>query len=120
METRSGERSRPVICLMDGELSQTRRKSQSSPLTDAAWNSSRSMPREKLWDRKRELLPEGVVEVLDLWHVMDRLWDVRQSVLNRSAAGFTPHIISLAIRWAVKREFALNRTIWSLSMMSSG
>lgn len=50
VETRSGESSRPVICLMDGE--------------------------HKLWERKQQLLPEDVVEVLDLWHVMDRLWDV--------------------------------------------
>ena len=42
--------SRPVICLMDGE--------------------------HKLWERKRQLLPQTVVEVLDLWHVMDRLWAV--------------------------------------------
>ena len=48
--TRSGDGSRAVICLMDGE--------------------------HKLWARKRELLPDNVVEVLDLWHVMDRLWDV--------------------------------------------
>ena len=50
VDTRDGDGTRPVICLMDGE--------------------------HKLWDRKRELLPEKVVEVLDLWHVMDRLWDV--------------------------------------------
>ncbi|MDA1252748.1 MAG: hypothetical protein O2820_26440 [Planctomycetota bacterium] len=50
VSTRSVDGSRPVICLMDGE--------------------------HKLWARKRELLPENVVEVLDLWHVMDRLWDV--------------------------------------------
>ena len=50
VSTRSGDGSRPVICLMDGE--------------------------HKLWTRKRELLPDHVVEVLDLWHVMDRLWDV--------------------------------------------
>ncbi len=49
VSTRSVDGSRPVICLMDGE--------------------------HKLWDRKRELLPESVVEVLDLWHVMDRLWE---------------------------------------------
>jgi hypothetical protein len=50
VSTRSVDGARPVICLMDGE--------------------------HKLWDRKRELLPENVVEVLDLWHVMDRLWGV--------------------------------------------
>ena len=54
VSTRSGDDSRPVICLMDGE--------------------------HKLWARKRELLPENVVEVLDLWHVMDRLWDVAKAV----------------------------------------
>jgi hypothetical protein len=54
VSTRSGDGSRPVICLMDGE--------------------------HKLWARKRELLPEGVVEVLDLWHVMDRLWDVAKTL----------------------------------------
>ena len=54
VSTRGGDGSRPVICLMDGE--------------------------HKLWDRKRELLPENVVEVLDLWHVMDRLWDVAKAL----------------------------------------
>ncbi|MGZ0170421.1 MAG: ISKra4 family transposase, partial [Planctomycetales bacterium] len=54
VSTRSGDGSRPVICLMDGE--------------------------HKLWARKRELLPEGVVEVLDLWHVMHRLWDVAKAL----------------------------------------
>ncbi|MGZ0172244.1 MAG: hypothetical protein ACKVHE_22100 [Planctomycetales bacterium] len=54
VSTRSGDGSRPVICLMDGE--------------------------HKLWDRKRELLPDDVVEVLDLWHVMDRLWDVAKAL----------------------------------------
>ena len=54
VSTRSGDGSRPVICLMDGE--------------------------HKLWARKRELLPDNVVEVLDLWHVMDRLWDVASAL----------------------------------------
>jgi hypothetical protein len=54
VSTRSGAGSRPVICLMDGE--------------------------HKLWARKRELLPDNVVEVLDLWHVMDRLWDVAKAL----------------------------------------
>ncbi|MBI1310820.1 hypothetical protein GC176_05890 [bacterium] len=60
VETRSSERSRPVICLMDGE--------------------------HKLWDRKRELLPETVVEVLDLWHVMGRLWDVATALHGEDKA----------------------------------
>jgi hypothetical protein len=54
VETRNSDGSRPVICLMDGE--------------------------HKLWERKRDLLPETVVEVLDLWHVMDRLWDVSRAL----------------------------------------
>jgi hypothetical protein len=54
VSTRSGDGSRPVICLMDGE--------------------------HKLWARKRELLPDDVVEVLELWHVMDRLWDVASAL----------------------------------------
>jgi hypothetical protein len=54
VETRGSGGSRPVICLMDGE--------------------------HKLWERKHELLPEDVVEVLDLWHVMDRLWDVAKAL----------------------------------------
>jgi len=54
VSTRSGDGSRPVICLMDGE--------------------------HKLWARKRELLPDDVVEVLDLWHVMDRLWGVASAL----------------------------------------
>ena len=54
VSTRSGDGSRPVICLMDGE--------------------------HKLWARKRELLPDDVVEVLDLWHVMDRLWGVASAM----------------------------------------
>lgn len=54
VETRNSDGLRPVICLMDGE--------------------------HKLWERKRDLLPETVVEVLDLWHVMDRLWDVSRAL----------------------------------------
>jgi len=65
VETRSGtvaggEDSRPVVCLMDGE--------------------------HKLWERKQQLLPEDVVEVLDLWHVMDRLWDVAAALHGEDKA----------------------------------
>jgi hypothetical protein len=35
------------------------------------------------WVRKRELLPDNVVEVLDLWHVMDRQWDVAKRCMGR-------------------------------------
>lgn len=74
VSTRSGDGSRPVICLMDGE--------------------------HKLWARKRELLPDNVVEVLDLWHVMDRLWDVASALHGASPGGADN---------AASRDFVANR-----------
>ena len=74
VSTRSGDGSRPVICLMDGE--------------------------HRLWARKRELLPDNVVEVLDLWHVMDRLWDVASALHGASPGGADN---------AAPRDFVANR-----------
>jgi hypothetical protein len=80
VSTRSGDGSRPVICLMDGE--------------------------HKLWDRKRELLPEGVVEVLDLWHVMDRLWDVAKA-LHRADDAASREFVSQRLLQILAGNFGL-------------
>lgn len=79
VSTRSGDGSRPVICLMDGE--------------------------HKLWARKRELLPDSVVEVLDLWHVMDRLWDVASALPGSSLPGSSLH----GSGQTASRDFVANR-----------
>ena len=46
-QTRNVDGLKPVVCLMDGEA--------------------------KLWERKSQLLGESVVEILDLWHVIEYL-----------------------------------------------
>lgn len=51
---------RPVICLMDGE--------------------------HKLWERKDQLLGEGVVEILDFWHFLERLREVSKLLCDTDAA----------------------------------
>lgn len=71
VSARSADGSRPVICLMDGE--------------------------HKLWDRKRELLPQNVVEVLDLWHVMDRLWETA-AALHTSDKAASREFVSARLR----------------------
>ena len=48
--TRNSDGKKPVICLMDGE--------------------------SRLWTCKQYLLPSSVVEILDLWHVMQRLREI--------------------------------------------
>ena len=84
VSTRSGDGSRPVICLMDGE--------------------------HKLWARKRELLPDSVVEVLDLWHVMDRLWDVASALHGSALPGSSLPGSSLhGSGQTASRDFVANR-----------
>ena len=59
VETRRQCESRPVICLMDGE--------------------------HALWDRKSDLLGEGVIEILDFWHFLDRLRQVSKALTSTEA-----------------------------------
>lgn len=47
VSTRNPKGTKPVVCLMDGEA--------------------------KLWERKQQLLGPDVVEILDLWHVLEYL-----------------------------------------------
>ena len=57
---RSSSKQRKVICLMDGE--------------------------HKLWERKDQLLSEGVVEILDFWHFLERPREVSKLLCDTDAA----------------------------------
>jgi hypothetical protein len=61
--TAGDSQQRPVICLMDGE--------------------------HKLWERKEQLLGEDVVEILDFWHLLERLREVSKLLCNTDATAET-------------------------------
>ncbi len=85
----SGSQQRPVICLMDGE--------------------------HKLWERKDQLLGEGVVEILDFWHFLERLREVSKLLCDTDAAAES----FVKDRLARVLNGELGRVIGGLRQMSS-
>jgi uncharacterized oligopeptide transporter (OPT) family protein len=41
---------------------------------------------KQLWSRKDQFVGEGVVEILDFWHFLERLRDVSKLLCNKNAA----------------------------------
>lgn len=82
----SGSQPRPVICLMDGELSQTRQDDGITLGTESRVAPDYGRPREKLWERKDQRLGEDVVEILDFWHFLERLREVSKLLCDTDAA----------------------------------
>ena len=88
VQSRNPEGLKPVVCLMDGEA--------------------------KLWERKEQLLGSTVVEILDLWHVVEKLRIAGAALFGDQTAA-SQEFVSTRLRQLL--EGAVGRVIGGLKQM---
>jgi hypothetical protein len=88
VESRNRDGLKPVVCLMDGEA--------------------------KLWERKEQLLGPKVIEILDLWHVIEKLRTAGAALFGEKTTA-NEEFVSTRLRQLLEGE--VGRVIGGLKQM---